>query len=122
MTKKTWAVLAVIAFSCLGMKGLAQTSRHVAVHAGHMLDVKTGKMLTDQTLIIEDGKIISSGASGEAKVPADAVRIELPSECHTVMVTKDGALLGLGGKMFKSIDAAVKTIQAAASLASVEIQ
>ena len=79
MTKKTWAVLAVIAFSCLGMKGLAQTSRHVAVHAGHMLDVKTGKTLTDQTLIIEDGKIISSGASGEAKVPADAVRIELPS-------------------------------------------
>jgi hypothetical protein len=43
-------------------------------------------------------------------------------EGHMFMVTKDGALLGLGGKMFKSIDAAVKTIQAAASLASVEIQ
>jgi imidazolonepropionase-like amidohydrolase len=79
MTKRTWAVLAVISFSCLGMQGIAQTPRHVAVHAGHMLDVKTGKMLADQTLVIEDGKIISSGATGEAKIPTDAVRIELPN-------------------------------------------
>jgi len=79
MTKRTWAVLAAIAFSCLGMQGIAQTSRHLAVHAGHMLDVKTGKMLADQTLVIEDGKIISSGATGEAKIPTDAVRIELPN-------------------------------------------
>lgn len=79
MTKRTWAVLAVIAFSCLGMRGIAQTPRHVAVHAGHMLDVKTGKTLADQTLVIEDGKIISSGATGEAKIPTDAVRIELPN-------------------------------------------
>jgi len=77
MTKKTWAVLAVVAFSCLGMQGFAQTSRHVAVHAGHLLDVKSGKLLADQTLVIEDGKIISSGATGEAKIPTDAARIEL---------------------------------------------
>jgi imidazolonepropionase-like amidohydrolase len=79
MTKKTWAVLAVIAFSCLGMPGTAQSSRHIAVHAGYLLDVKSGKMLADQTLVIEDGKIISSGATGEAKIPTDAVRIELPN-------------------------------------------
>ena len=79
MTKRIWAVLAVIAFSCLAMQGFAQSSRHVAVHAGHMLDVKTGKMLADQTLVIEDGKIMSSGATGEAKIPTDAVRIELPN-------------------------------------------
>jgi imidazolonepropionase-like amidohydrolase len=79
MTKKTWAVLAVIAFSCLGMQGTAQTPRHIAVHAGYLLDVKSGKMLADQTLVIEDGKIISSGATGEAKIPTDAVRIELPN-------------------------------------------
>src|SRR6202043_526423 len=79
MTKRTWTVLAVIAFSCLGMQGIAQTSRHVAVHAGYLLDVKSGKMLADQTLVIEDGKIISSGATGKAKIPTDAVRIELPN-------------------------------------------
>ena len=51
----------------------------VAVHAGHVLDVKTGKLLADQTLLIEDGKIISTGAAAEAKIPADAVRIDLPN-------------------------------------------
>jgi len=82
MRKIRTAVLAVALFClgtwCLGTPGVAQTSRHVAVHAGHLLDVKSGKLLADQTLVIEDGRIISSGAAAEAKVPADAVRIELP--------------------------------------------
>ncbi len=58
---------------------MAQTSRHVAVQAGHVLDVKTGKLLADQTLVIEDGRIVSTGAAAEAKIPADAVRIDLPN-------------------------------------------
>src|SRR2546423_11015711 len=57
----------------------AQTPHHVAVHAGHVLDVKSGKMMSDQMLVIEDGKIVSSGASREAKIPTDAMRIELPN-------------------------------------------
>ena len=69
----------VVALFFLGMAGTAQTSRHAAVHAGHVLDVKTGKLLADQTLVIEDGRIISTGPATEAKVPADAVRIELPN-------------------------------------------
>jgi imidazolonepropionase-like amidohydrolase len=56
-----------------------QASRPVAVHAGHVLDVKTGKLLSDQTLVIEDGKIVSVGASADAKPPVGAVRIELPN-------------------------------------------
>jgi imidazolonepropionase-like amidohydrolase len=35
-------------------------------------------MLSDQILLIEDGKIVASGGAADAKVPADAVRIELP--------------------------------------------
>jgi imidazolonepropionase-like amidohydrolase len=54
-----------------------QPSTHIALHAGHLLDVKTGKLLTDQTLIIVDGKIVSSGPSAESKAPADAIRIDL---------------------------------------------
>ena len=73
------AVVAAALF-CLGTLGIAQTSRHVVVHAGHVLDVKTGKLLADQTLVIEDGRILSTGASAEAKIPADAVRIELPTQ------------------------------------------
>jgi imidazolonepropionase-like amidohydrolase len=41
--------------------------------------VKTGKMLADQTLVIEDGRIVSMAASAEAKIPTDAVRIDLPN-------------------------------------------
>ncbi len=73
------AAVSVFAFLCLGTLGLAQTSRHVAVHAGHVLDVKTGKLLADQTLIIEEGKIVISGAAAEAKIPGDALRIDLPN-------------------------------------------
>jgi imidazolonepropionase-like amidohydrolase len=82
MRKICAAVLAVTLYClgacCLATLGVAQTSRHVVVHAGHLLDVKTGKLLADQTLVIEDGRIVSAGAAAEAKLPADAVRIELP--------------------------------------------
>ena len=45
----------------------AQNAKQVVVHAGHVLDVKTGRLLADQTLVIEDGKIVSMGASGESE-------------------------------------------------------
>jgi len=77
--KKICIALAAFAMLCMGAQGNAQTSRRVVVHAGHLLDVKTGKLLADQTLVIEDGRITSSGAAAEAKIPADAVRIELPN-------------------------------------------
>ncbi len=56
-----------------------QTSRPVVVHAGHVLDVKTGKLLPDQTVVIENGKIVSVTDAAAAKAPADALRIELPN-------------------------------------------
>lgn len=56
-----------------------QSSRSAVVHAGHVLDVKTGKLLSDQTLVIADGKIVSIGAAADAKAPVDAVRIDLPN-------------------------------------------
>ncbi|MGA8500337.1 MAG: amidohydrolase family protein [Candidatus Sulfotelmatobacter sp.] len=56
-----------------------QGSKPVVIHAGHLIDVKTGKLLSDQTVVIEDGKIVSVGGSAEIKAPADALRIELPN-------------------------------------------
>jgi imidazolonepropionase-like amidohydrolase len=64
---------------CGAGQATAQAPHHLAVHAGHLLDVKSGKTLNDQTLVVEDGKIVSSGASAEAKIPSDAVRIDLPN-------------------------------------------
>jgi imidazolonepropionase-like amidohydrolase len=69
-------VVALVAFA---FQLFAQpSSKSVVIHAGHVLDVKTGKLLSDQAIVIEDGKIVSVGASAEAKPPSDAVRIELP--------------------------------------------
>jgi len=68
----------VVGLICFGVTGFAQT-RQVIVHAGHVLDVTSGKTLSDQTIVIENGKIVSRGGSGEAKISADAVRIDLPN-------------------------------------------
>jgi imidazolonepropionase-like amidohydrolase len=68
----------VVALLALSVALVAQQgSRPVVVHAGHVLDVKTGKLLSDQTVVIADGKIVSLGASADTKAPADAVRIDL---------------------------------------------
>lgn len=72
-------ILGLFALFCLVLSCCAQTPRDVVLHAGHLLDVKSGKTLNDQTIVIENGKIVSSGAAAAAKVPADAVRIELPN-------------------------------------------
>jgi imidazolonepropionase-like amidohydrolase len=72
------AVAAALALFCPGTLLAAQTAHHVVVHAGQVLDVKTGKLLADQVVVIEDGKIVSAGAAAQATIPGDAVRIELP--------------------------------------------
>ncbi len=72
-----WFGLVLFVICC--QFAMAQASGRVAVHAGHMLDVKTGKMLADQTIVIENGKILASGATADVKVPADAMRVELPN-------------------------------------------
>src|ERR1700733_6176744 len=70
----------VVALLAMSVSLVAQQgSRPVVVHAGHVLDVKTGKLLSDQTVVIADGKIVSVGASADTKAPADAVRIDLPN-------------------------------------------
>lgn len=74
--KLIWVAVAVALFH---FGAVAQTPHRVVLHAGRVLDVKTGKLLSDQTLVIEDGKIVSSGSGLDAKMPADAVRIDLPN-------------------------------------------
>jgi imidazolonepropionase-like amidohydrolase len=74
------SVMVVVTVAALASQIIAQqASRSIVLHAGHALDVKTGKLLADQTFVIEDGKIVSAGASAETKAPADALRIDLPN-------------------------------------------
>ena len=78
MKKSHSHVMFVIALLAFAAPLLAQQGpRTVVIHAGHVLDVKTGKLLLDQTLVIEDGKIVSVGASAETKAPTGAVFIDL---------------------------------------------
>ena len=51
--------------------------RRVVIHAGHVLDVKTGNTLTGQAILIEGDKIVSVGPASAAKAPADAQIIDL---------------------------------------------
>jgi imidazolonepropionase-like amidohydrolase len=81
MKKIALEVLAValfaIPFSGQSVSGQS-APKAVVLHAGHLLDVKTGKLLSDQTLVIENGRITSVGPSAQTNAPADAVRIDLP--------------------------------------------
>src|SRR5437016_5321716 len=53
----------------------APAPKTVAIRAGRLLDVKTGKTLTHQTILIHGDKIASIGA--DAQIPADATVIDL---------------------------------------------
>jgi imidazolonepropionase-like amidohydrolase len=72
---RTWAVLALFWTSFC----LAQTpgTKVVVVHAGRLLDVKTGRTLTNQTIQIQGDRISSVGASAE--IPAGAQVVDLPN-------------------------------------------
>lgn len=76
MRKLVFSVFALVLFA---IASPAQSvPKTVVLHAGHMLDVRTGKLLSDQTLVIESGRIASVGPSAQANAPADATRIDLP--------------------------------------------
>jgi imidazolonepropionase-like amidohydrolase len=72
-----------IVFALLGLAGSqvwgqqAPSVKTVVIRAAHMLDVKTGKTLTGQTIVIQGDKIASVGV--DAQVPAGATVIELPN-------------------------------------------
>jgi imidazolonepropionase-like amidohydrolase len=54
----------VLLASCAFAQSTAAPERTV-IHAGNVLDVRTGKMLPNQTIVVENGKIVSIGGSGE---------------------------------------------------------
>jgi imidazolonepropionase-like amidohydrolase len=79
MRLNRWAALFVLVFFSISMAAAqsAGAAKTVVIRAGRMLDVKTGKTLTSQTIVIQGDKIASVGA--EAQVPAGATVIELPN-------------------------------------------
>jgi len=74
MHKKLAVVWLVIVVLVVGAAA-QQAPRAVVIRAGRLLDVKTGKLLADQTIIIAGERIVSLGGVA----PAGAQVIDLPS-------------------------------------------
>ena len=75
--------LTVLLLLVLTTSGLAQeiasSTQRVVVHAGKLLDVRSGKTLNDQAIVIEAGKIVSVGPMGQAKRSSADRFIDLPN-------------------------------------------
>jgi len=72
-------VLYWLAVVVLGVVASAQTpaTKRVVVRAGHLLDVKSGKMLADQAIVIEGDKIVSVVAASDVKAGSDTTTVDL---------------------------------------------
>ncbi len=56
-----------------------QPARKTILHPGKLLDVKTGKELSNQAIVVEGDKIVSVGAASEVKPSPDDSVIDLPN-------------------------------------------
>ena len=68
-------LIAVIVCSCASLA--QQAAQRTVVHAGKLLDVRSGNVLTDQAIVIEGDKIISVGSMASTKLAGNERRIEL---------------------------------------------
>jgi imidazolonepropionase-like amidohydrolase len=70
-------VLALLAVAIAFGQQVAPTPSRTIVRAGKLLDVRTGKTLTNQAIVIEDGKIVSVGPDSGAAADANVKVIDL---------------------------------------------
>src|SRR6266496_5606385 len=76
--KVTWLGIVLCSLALLSAAAWSQTKRTV-IHAGKLLDVRSGNTLADQAIVIEGGKIVSVGPMSAAKLSGNEQRIELGS-------------------------------------------
>jgi imidazolonepropionase-like amidohydrolase len=71
----SFAVVLMAVCACVAQ----QTTPRVVVHAGKLADVKSGKLLSDQDVVIQGDKIVSVGPASEVKPAASDKVIDLPN-------------------------------------------
>ena len=69
------AVVLMAVCACLAQQAMPR----VVVHAGKLVDVKSGKLLSDQAVVIQGDKIVSVGPASEVKPTASDKVIDLPN-------------------------------------------
>jgi imidazolonepropionase-like amidohydrolase len=91
------------ALGCLTVGAVSLVSRAADVpvttyvHAGKLLDVRSGKMLSDQVIVIRGDRIERIAASGAMQIPAGAATVDLTHatvlpgliDCHTHIMLAD---------------------------------
>lgn len=70
-------VIAIMAVATAGAQQAAPAPARTIVRAGRLLDVRTGKTLTNQAIVIEGGKIVSVGPDSGAAADASTKVIDL---------------------------------------------
>jgi imidazolonepropionase-like amidohydrolase len=74
MKKSFWLVMFfILMFACAG----AARAQSGAVRCGKLLDVRSGKLLSDQMVVFQDGKITATGPAASIQPPAGATPIDL---------------------------------------------
>jgi len=79
---KTFSLLllaVLVPFLALAQQPAAPTAQKTVIHAGHLLDVKTGKTMDNVTVTIANGRIASIGQGSASGGSADGNVINLPN-------------------------------------------
>src|SRR5271154_4933673 len=71
----------ILSLSCISLSWsqAAPAPKTVVIHAGRLLDVKIGKTLSNQTIIIQGDKITTVTGAVDQVMPANAMVIDLPN-------------------------------------------
>jgi len=73
----TWLTMILCGLAIPSTAALGQQAKRTVVHAGKLLDVKSGDTLSDQAIVIEGEKIVSVGPMSAVKLSGGEQRIEL---------------------------------------------
>ena len=101
MKLRLYLYVFVVSLSCISVCWAQQgapAAKTVVIRAGHLLDVKTGKTLTNQVIVIQGDKIAS--VAPDTQVPAGALVVDLSNatvlpglidaHTHITMITNFG--------------------------------
>src|SRR5437867_13453436 len=77
--KTSWLLIVLCGLAILSTAVWGQQTKRTVVHAGKLLDVRSGNTLADQAIVIEGGKILSVGPMSAAKLSGNEQKIELGS-------------------------------------------